>query len=148
MILSLMVFKLPNLYQGFSINLESSMDLTSQVAVNAFAGLIQSEVEALPIMLPERKAIFSLGKSHGGIGISFSLENGQNMVSSVLAAGNCQIDTGTDPQADQAGQTDSILTDTRAGIYGIVYFDKDENKIYSPGEGISLAVRKCISSIR
>ena len=101
------------------IGVHPANETSAQLANSVFLSLVHEELNAVP----ERGGVFSLGTSDGGVGIAAVFVDDQVMsVASVLDAGV--------PTVDDAHQ---------ANIYGVVYFDNDENKIYSPGEGCGLA---------
>jgi len=121
---------------------------SGEIAAMVFSSLVDEEFKNLS----DRKAIFFLDTGHGGLGISFAGgAEGQEEISfsSVLCAGipnKDPLDGEKDPSVDGNAHP-------QAGIYGVVYSDRDENglvypdnngnKIYSPGEdieGASIAV--------
>lgn len=125
--------KFAETYTPIPVNVTSG-----EIATMVFSSLVDEEFKTFS----DRKAIFSLDTVHGGLGISFTGGGeGQEQISfsSVLCAGILKKDTLVDENVDENFHP-------QAGIYGVVYSDRDENglvypdnngnKIYSPGEDI------------
>jgi len=105
-----------NVAESFVLRIHAIDDTSSQIANTAFSHLIRNELGAAP----RRGGIFSMAASQGGVGITiFPYDHRVKIVSS-------SINSGTVLSMNEIPE--------QSEVYGIVYSDENNDKVYTPGE--------------
>jgi len=112
--------------ESVAYDVMTPVDATSdQLVTKLFTSLLGSELRA-----PLRKgAIFSIGTNEGGVGIALSkdIDHYQRQWAGLVLHART-------PPVDDLSLTEGP-NNSLARIYGVVFSDTNEDKIYSPGEG-------------